>query len=778
MKNLDELKWLHDMGLALHWLYPKSKRPIGNNWQTGPRKNWAKILGESKDNKNLNIGVRTGEPSKLKDGTFLHILDIDIKSASDEHWKQAQGFVSQLIGKVAYTKAPKVKSGRGGHSCHIYIRTKNPHASFNLFKSSEKCKVLMPSVAAGKSEKELSKSDVHSGFRVRQAFEIDLLGTGKQAVIPPSIHPDSGRAYKWAPPIGEVEDIPLVSGDKFKNLGAEKKSKLEKIERIDVDISKLKLPKEIYGLIVDGDGLDNFSDRSAALYSVMGKLVRCRISDSQIVSLLTDPAYLINEKALEKPNPEGWIAGQLSKVKFQYSPEKDFGSEEVDLSDTDWEGEPDTEADPEAWRGMLDKTDKGGIKQSLKNVVKILENSVAPDFIKRDVFAVRDTFNCDTPWNGKKNENVNDDDIPMIKMYLSKKFGMEPKNGVLSEALTFVARSNAFHPVRDWLDALPSWDGVNRLDNWLSENFEAEGDPEYLAQVFKFWVTAMIMRIYSPGAKFDWMPIFEGDQDMGKSSFGKILCGGEKYFLDWLPKLADKEAALSLQGMWCIEMGELADLRKNEIETVKSFITRTVDKVRPPYGKRSVENPRGCVFFGTTNKEQYLRDDSGNRRFKPVKVGRLNFKRLKKDRLQLFAEAKEYYKTLRGRARLLELTGGAKDYEKRIQKTKTVLDDSDAMMEVFKLFLKQQKLDKNGSDFNDQKFSISELFGEVGVLRKFRYDNRGMQFAAKMIKKMGGEKRVIQGHSYWRLPKTSKTPHLSPPPPTLKKAPISEREFV
>ena len=147
---------------------------------------------------------------------------------------------------------------------------------------------------------------------------------------------------------------------------------------------------------------------------------------------------------------------------------------------------------------------------------------------------------------------------------------------------------------------MPPWDETPRIDTWLKRNFEAQGDDEYLAQVFRKWLCAMVIRAYEPGAKFDWMPIFEGEQGVGKSSFGRMLCG-DKYFLDWLPDLMNKDSALALQGIWAVEMGELASFRKNEIEAVKAFLTRTVDKVRPPYGERWLESKRRCVFFGTTN---------------------------------------------------------------------------------------------------------------------------------------------------------------------------------
>lgn len=255
-----------------------------------------------------------------------------------------------------------------------------------------------------------------------------------------------------------------------------------------------------------------------------------------------------------------------------------------------------------------------------------------------------------------------------------------------------------------------------------------------------------------PGAKFDWFPVFEGPQGVGKSSFGRLLVG-DKVFLDNLPNLADKDAALNLQGIWGVEMGELANMRKTEIEIVKAFITRTVDKVRAPYGKRWQENPRRCVFFGTTNRSTYLTDDTGNRRIKPLKVGKLDFEILRRDRHQLFAEAIAIFEELKGDQRNIEryfeLTGDAKVFEAHIHKEKMVEDDADAMLESMHDFV--QKVRVGTQEFNFKKFRILELFSGVGPLHKWTQNQRNLMFAAKMLKKLGGEKRMIKGMNYWKI---------------------------
>ncbi len=378
----------------------------------------------------------------------------------------------------------------------------------------------------------------------------------------------------------------------------------------------------------------------------------------------------------------------------------------------------------------------------------ILKNQIDENVVKRDLFAYRDTYDCDTPWGGVKDAIIGDDDVAKIKYWLGVHFRFEPTDSVISDALTVLACQNAYDPVKDLLDGLPVWDQKPRLDTWLTNHFEAQGAPEYLAQVFRKWMFAMVLRVYQPGAKFDWMPIFEGTQGIGKSSFGRLLVG-DRYFLDWLPNLNDKDSALSLQGMWGVEMGELSQFRRNELENIKAFITRTVDKLRPPYGRRLIESPRRCVFFGTTNRETYLTDETGNRRFKPIVVGNLDFTALRRDRVQLFAEAKWLYDQKIESEMTLELTGEAKIFERKIHHEKMVEDDSNAMLESMRDFV--EKVDQKRVNFDLQKFRVMDLFEGVGPLARWKPENRNLMFAAKMLKKLGADSRFVKGRKTWRV---------------------------
>ena len=342
------------------------------------------------------------------------------------------------------------------------------------------------------------------------------------------------------------------------------------------------------------------------------------------VGLDTPPGKLPSFKAMSD------LALGDDKVKAVFAGER-IAQASAEFSDEDWQN------------GLeLDKS--GHVKNTLRNLTIILENDPNLKGVVFNQLLDGMEIKGEVPWNHPSKFWRDADDAQLIS-YVDAHYGtFSARNYDI--AVTKVADDRAYHPIREFIESLPEWDKVPRVDTLLVDYLGAS-DTAYIRAVTRKTLCAAISRVLRPGCKFDSMLVLNGPQGVGKSTLIAKLAG--EWFSDSLNlgDTKDKTAAEKLQGYWILEIGELAGLKKAEVETLRSFLSRQNDIYRAAFGKRATPHLRQCVFFGTTNAESgYLRDTTGNRRFWPVKTPgngkKQSWNLTHEEILQIWAEALVY----------------------------------------------------------------------------------------------------------------------------------------
>lgn len=275
--------------------------------------------------------------------------------------------------------------------------------------------------------------------------------------------------------------------------------------------------------------------------------------------------------------------------------------------------------DGDDWKKRLVRQKKSTqLENSLFNIKLIMQNDPYMKHIVFNQLADGMEIKGEVPWEHPAKFWRDADDAQLI-CYVDDHYGtFSARNYDI--AVTKAVDDRSYHPIREYFASLPEWDGVKRVDTLLADYLGAS-DNDYTRAVSRKTLCAAYMRVHSPGIKFDYMPVLNGAQGIGKSTFIANL--GMEWFSDSLnlSDMNDKTAAEKLQGYWIIEIGELAGMKKADLDKVKAFISRVDDKYRASFGRRVTPHPRQCVFFGTTNSENgYLRDITGNRRYWNVRV--------------------------------------------------------------------------------------------------------------------------------------------------------------
>jgi predicted P-loop ATPase len=372
--------------------------------------------------------------------------------------------------------------------------------------------------------------------------------------------------------------------------------------------------------------------------------------------------------ALKDANVKKTIAKEfISTVKYDFS-------EPIEQDEQ-------TQEEAVDWLAELEIDAKGNYLSTATNINLILANDIRlkAAFKYNEFDAKRYVFKS-LPWRRVETpEPVKNVDYSGVRNYIESIYGI---SGTLKidDSLALEIEKNTYHPVRDYLNSL-QWDGVKRLDTLLVEYFGAE-DNVYSREAIRKMLVAAVARVFRPGCKFDLVLTLVGDQGSNKSTFIKKL--GKEWFSDTFMTVQGKEALEQIQGAWLIEMAELSGLRKAEVEAIKHFISKQEDSFRPAYARTSETFMRQCVFFGTTNKKDFLTDPSGNRRFIPIDVNRYNVSKSVWDDLDqevdlIWSEAVELFK----QGEPLYLSAEAEAIARVEQLKHSEVDDRKGLIEQF-----------------------------------------------------------------------------------------------
>ena len=299
------------------------------------------------------------------------------------------------------------------------------------------------------------------------------------------------------------------------------------------------------------------------------------------------------------------------------------------------------------WTNRLKRGQGGKPVPCFFNVCLIIESVPSWHGVLRfDEFALKTMCSAPPPWEPPSahidfvTRTWTPHDDLMACAWLQEHHNVIVNFNVVDSAVEMIAKQHAYHPVLDFLDGM-IWDGVERLSTWMAEYLGADGS-DYTSAVARKFLIGAVARIRDPGCQCDSFPILEGMQGAGKSSTMRRLF--EPWFSDELADLGGKDAAMQVAGTWCIEISELDALSRPEASKIKAFISRRIDRFRPPYGRRVIEHPRASVFCATTNCGSYLKDETGARRVWPIRCGTIKLDGLLAVRDQLFAEADVAYR--------------------------------------------------------------------------------------------------------------------------------------
>jgi len=387
---------------------------------------------------------------------------------------------------------------------------------------------------------------------------------------------------------------------------------------------------------------------------------------------------------------------------------RQLARERIEQVNTDF-----TVSDDDDWQTRLEVGKKGEVLNTLKNLITILEHDPKLKSIAFNQLSDGMEIKGEVPWKHPSKFWRDADDAQLIS-YVDLTYGVFSARNY-NIAVTKVTDDRSYHPIREFLESLPKWDGVKRLETLFIDYFNAN-DEAYTRAVTRKVFIAAVARVMKPGIKFDWMLVLNGPPGIGKSTIIRRLAS--EWFNDSL-KLSDtkdKTAAEKLQGYWILEIGELAGMSKVEESVLKNFLSSQNDIYRASFGKRATPHPRQCVFIGTTNEERgYLRDTTGNRRFWPLKVYETNKKpwdMTDEEVVQIWAEAKVYFEANED----LQLSPELERRANELQNEAMEFDERQGIIESYLEVLLPE--DWSSFDINRRREYINEYYNEDSIIPK------------------------------------------------------------
>lgn len=699
MTILDQSLPLMRAGLCLHLLRPRSKVPAKENWSTRAPATEAELRA---DFRNHNIGWRPGQWSRSPDDrVFWHAIDLDIRDTA----KAADAHAALSALWPNWREYPSVISGSGGESRHIYFATTLP---FNMRKLAHSDTFKM--VHDDRLKRDVKKND----------WEIDLCGTGKNLVLPPSIHPDSGKPYVWERPL-EPEDLfatTEVDSALVASWGAQES---EDDDEDDDDLFALtrQAPLELSDDEVDAyiESLPEHWVEERDTWLQVGQALSHQYRGGQRgFSLWCDWSMrsakfdLRNSRAVWRsfkgdgnPVTMRTVISEANKQRardeFDFLDTVDAASAfdaaalpaTVDTEDWDLFADPspalqdigampfDPGPAPDTeWVTHLARNEEGDLKATLTNVASIIRNDARVSNIiwfnefrqavmrrapprklsnsaKREKRGKHMLNLVGEPWSVKNHVDgdqwldFHEDALREILESANTLggYGVKISDRDMRAAINIVSNEHRFHPIRDLLNSLV-WDGTPRVNTLFIDWLGAEDNP-YTREAARLMLLGAIARVMRPGCKFDFVPILEGDQGLRKSTFISTLA--MHWAIDFQTKdLSDPTKSIeAMQGAWVIEMGEMSHLSRSDVNDLKAFVSRQVDRARLAYARNAQDYPRQCIFVGSTNDDQYLRDSTGGRRWWPIKCLRETKIDIDSFRLvvgQVWAEAMVLYREM------------------------------------------------------------------------------------------------------------------------------------